>query len=48
MPEASVFCARAGAALVGFKAGYAVAERKYCSWLGAVHPQWRRQGWRPG
>jgi len=44
MPEASVFCAHIDGRLVGFKAGYAIAERKYYSWLGAVHPEYRRQG----
>ena len=44
MPEASVFCATFEGRLVGFKAGYAMAERKYYSWLGAVHPDHRRGG----
>lgn len=44
MPEASVCCARQGGVLVGFKAGYAIAERRYSSWLGAVDPAFRRQG----
>jgi predicted GNAT superfamily acetyltransferase len=44
MPEASVFCAREAGRLVGFKAGYATAERIYQSWLGAVLPQARRRG----
>ncbi|WP_161974463.1 GNAT family N-acetyltransferase [Piscinibacter terrae] len=44
MPDVSLFCARQAGELIGFKAGYAIAERKYYSWLGAVHPQWRRQG----
>jgi predicted GNAT superfamily acetyltransferase len=43
MPQVSLFCARQAGELIGFKAGYAIAERKYYSWLGAVHPQWRRQ-----
>lgn len=43
MPRSSVFVARA-AALVGFKLGYAVGRARYHSWLGAVHPDWRRQG----
>jgi predicted GNAT superfamily acetyltransferase len=29
---------------VGFKAGYAMAEHKYYSWLGAVHLEHRRSG----
>jgi ribosomal protein S18 acetylase RimI-like enzyme len=44
MPEASVFCARVEGRLVGFKAGYAIAEHKYYSWLGAVHPEYRGRG----
>jgi GNAT superfamily N-acetyltransferase len=44
MPDASVFCARSDGRLLGFKAGYAMAERKYYSWLGAVHPDHRRHG----
>jgi GNAT superfamily N-acetyltransferase len=44
MPNAGVFCARSDGRLVGFKAGYAMAERKYYSWLGAVHPDHRRHG----
>lgn len=44
LPCSTVFVARAGALLVGFKLGYAVARKRYHSWLGAVHPEWRRQG----
>jgi ribosomal protein S18 acetylase RimI-like enzyme len=44
MPEVSVFCARQAEALVGFKAGYATAEGKYYSWLGAVRAELRNQG----
>ena len=43
MPRPSVCIARSGQ-LVGFKLGYAVARTRYHSWLGAVHPAWRRQG----
>lgn len=43
LPRASLFVARAQQ-LVGFKLGYAVASARYYSWLGAVHPAWRRQG----
>jgi GNAT superfamily N-acetyltransferase len=43
MPRATVFVARAQQ-LVAFKIGYAVARTRYHSWLGAVHPAWRRQG----
>jgi ribosomal protein S18 acetylase RimI-like enzyme len=44
MPDTSVFVAQDGERLVGFKAGYAIAERKYYSWLGAVHPDFRNRG----
>jgi len=44
MPAVSVFTAEREGLLVGFKAGYAVAERRYKSWLGAVHPAWRGRG----
>lgn len=44
MPEVTVFCARRSDRLIGFKAGYATAERRYYSWLGAVLPGHRQQG----
>jgi ribosomal protein S18 acetylase RimI-like enzyme len=44
MPDVSVFCASVDSRLVAFKAGYAVGERKYYSWLGGVHPDLRGQG----
>lgn len=44
MPDVSVVYATTDGRLVGFKAGYAVGERKYYSWLGGVHPEFRRQG----
>ena len=48
MPDASVFVAQDdghnGARLIGFKAGYALTEQRYYSWLGGVHPEGRRQG----
>jgi predicted GNAT superfamily acetyltransferase len=44
MPDFSVFCATSDGQLVGFKAGYALSERKYYSWLGGVHPDFRRRG----
>jgi ribosomal protein S18 acetylase RimI-like enzyme len=44
MPDTSVFVALDGEKLVGFKAGYAIAERNYYSWLGAVHPDFRSRG----
>jgi len=44
MPDTSVFVALDGERLVGFKAGYAIAESRYHSWLGAVHPDFRNRG----
>jgi GNAT superfamily N-acetyltransferase len=44
MPDTSAFVALNAERLIGFKAGYAIAERKYYSWLGAVHPDFRNRG----
>jgi ribosomal protein S18 acetylase RimI-like enzyme len=44
MPDTSVFVALDAERLIGFKAGYAIVERKYYSWLGAVHPDFRNRG----
>ena len=44
MPEIGLVCAHRDGALIGFKAGYAIAERKYYSWLGAVHAECRNMG----
>jgi GNAT superfamily N-acetyltransferase len=44
MPCPSVICARVSGELVGFKAGYAMTQTKYYSWLGGVHPSSQRQG----
>lgn len=44
MPCASVFCARSGSQLIGFKAGYAMSQTKYYSWLGGAHPEFRLKG----
>ena len=44
MPDVSAFCATSAGQLVGFKAGYAMTELKYYSWLGGVHPDFRRRG----
>jgi ribosomal protein S18 acetylase RimI-like enzyme len=44
MPNAGVVVAMWGGAIVGFKIGYAIGSRKYYSWLGGVHPDFRRQG----
>jgi GNAT superfamily N-acetyltransferase len=44
MPDASTFCAASAGRFVGFKAGYAMSQRKYYSWLGGVDPEFRRLG----
>ena len=44
MPDASVFVAQDAEQLIGFKAGYALTEQRYYSWLGGVHSGWHRQG----
>ena len=44
MPETSLFLARDGERLVGFKAGYAQTMTRYYSWLGGVDPDYRGQG----
>ena len=44
MPDASVFVAHEGEQLMAFKAGYAITEHRYYSWLGGVHPDGRRRG----
>ena len=44
MPCPRVICARISGQLVGFKAGYAMSQSKYYSWLGGVHPTSQRQG----
>jgi ribosomal protein S18 acetylase RimI-like enzyme len=44
MPHVSIFYAEHESLLVGFKAGYAIAENKYYSWLGGVHPDFRNKG----
>jgi GNAT superfamily N-acetyltransferase len=44
MPDVSAFCAMDARRMVGFKVGYAIAQRKYYSWLGGVHPEHRRRG----
>lgn len=44
MPSASVVCASEAGRLVAFKAGYAVGRSRYYSWLGGVHPHFRRRG----
>lgn len=44
MPDASVAVAHADDTLVGFKLGYAMTKTRYYTWLGGVHPDFRRQG----
>lgn len=44
MPCPSVFSATSGSQLVAFKAGYAMSQSKYYSWLGGVRPEFRRHG----
>lgn len=43
MPDFTVFGARCDGALVGFKMGYAHTRRRYYSWLGGVHPEFRHR-----
>lgn len=42
--EATIFCFFFEKELVGFKAGYALDETKYYSWLGAVSARFRKLG----
>ena len=44
MPDLSLFQALSDKNLVGFKAGYAMTENRYYSWLGGVHPDFLRRG----
>lgn len=44
MPQASLFVMAADGRWIAFKAGYALSEKKYYSWLGGVDPAYRRQG----
>jgi len=44
MPELICFEARTDGLLVGFKIGYAHTSKRFYSWLGGVHPDYRRQG----
>ncbi len=44
MPDVTVFVAEAGSRPAGFKAGYAIAQDRYYSWLGGVDPDFRRRG----
>ena len=44
MPDVTVFIMFDEDRLIGYKAGYATAYDRYYSWLGAVHPDFQRQG----
>ena len=44
MPDLTVFLARLDQKLIGYKVGYTTAYNRYYSWMGAVHPDFRRQG----
>ena len=44
MPDLTIFLARSDNQLIGYKVGYATAYNRYYSWMGAVHPDFRRQG----
>ncbi len=44
MPDLSSFTATSNDRLVGFKLGYAATSKRYYSWLGGVHPDFRRLG----
>ena len=44
MPDVTVFTVYSGRKLIGYKAGYASSYDRYYSWLGAVHPDFQRQG----
>ena len=44
MPDVTVFTMFNADNLIGYKAGYATGYDRYYSWLGAVHPDFQRQG----
>jgi len=44
MPDLTVFMARVEDAWAGFKIGYAESHLRYYSWLGGVHPDYRKRG----
>lgn len=44
MPEFTLFEARERERLIGCKMGYAHTQTRYYSWLGGVHPEFRRRG----
>ena len=44
MPSLTCWSVHADNQMVAFKIGYAMHLRHYYSWLGGVHPEWKRQG----
>ena len=44
IPDLTVCLATLDKQLIGHKVGYASACNRYYSWMGAVHPDFRRQG----
>jgi len=44
MPDVTIFIAMSDDTLIGYKAGHATAYNRYYSWMGAVHPNFRRRG----
>lgn len=44
MPELVCLLALDGDTPCGFKAGYAMSERKFYSWIGGVAPEYRKRG----
>lgn len=44
MPDVTVFVEERDSRLIGYKAGYAMTDTRYYSWLGGVDPAFRRQG----
>jgi len=44
MPHVTLFCAWHDGQFIAFKAGYAMTQTRYYSWLGGVHPDFRRHG----
>lgn len=43
MPDLCISVAEIDGKMVGYKAGYATAYDRYYSWLGGVHPEYRRR-----
>lgn len=42
--DLTVFTVKEGERIVAIKIGYRMSEQRYYSWLGGVHPDYRRQG----